>query len=128
MGTGPVPGDVDTAADPHLVVRLHVVKKALQGAKAAWPSQQPAMHADGQHLGSVQSLGITLLVQHVEAVLQVLEELLAGVLGGSPEAYDIALYSHIKNLRTKLAALEKLKEELRSKQERVADLNKQVTS
>ncbi|MNN27558.1 hypothetical protein D3C81_1410970 [compost metagenome] len=37
------------------------------------------MHADRQHLGAVLSCGIAFLVEDVERILQVLEELLAGV-------------------------------------------------
>src|SRR5262245_6351607 len=69
----PVPRDVDAARDPHAIVRGHVVEETLQGTQAPGPPEQPAVHAHAHHRGALVALGI----QHVEAVAQVLEELVA---------------------------------------------------
>ncbi|EON20068.1 amidohydrolase [Cupriavidus sp. GA3-3] len=79
MHLRPVAGDIDTAADPHLVVSLHIVEKALQRAEAARAAEQAAVHADRQHLGAVLAARVAFLIQDVERILQVLEELFAGI-------------------------------------------------
>jgi hypothetical protein len=75
MGLCPMPGDVDAAREPDAVVRLCIVEKALQPGDLARAADQPAMQADREHLGRGR---LALGVERVEAVLQVLEELLAG--------------------------------------------------
>nr|GEU28080.1 hypothetical protein [Tanacetum cinerariifolium] len=80
----PVVGDIDAAGDPHLVVALHVIEEARQRGQARRPAHDAAVQADGQHLGRVQPGRVALGVQHVEGVLQIVEELRARVetLGG----------------------------------------------
>ena len=56
-----------------------MVEKALQPAQAAGPAEEPAVHADAQHLRPVERLRVAFGVEHVEGVAQVGEELLAGV-------------------------------------------------
>src|SRR5450830_1241397 len=75
MLRAPVIGNVDAAANPYALMRLDVVEEALQRDEAAGAAEQTAMHADRQHLGRF----FAFLVEHVEAVFQVLEELFAGV-------------------------------------------------
>src|ERR1700753_3280362 len=70
----PVPGDVDAAADPDPLVALHVVEEALERADAARLAEQAAVHADAHHLRR----GLAFGVEGVEAVLQVVEEVVAG--------------------------------------------------
>src|SRR5574341_1153308 len=69
----PVPRDVDAARDPDAVVALDVVEELLQRAHAPGAAEQAAVHADGHHLGCVFAFG----VEHVEAVAQIGEEVLA---------------------------------------------------
>src|SRR5210317_1201253 len=71
----PVARDIDAAAYPHGVVLLHVIEKVLQRAEAARPADQPAMQPDRHHFWRVLALG----VEHVEAVAQVVKELLAAI-------------------------------------------------
>lgn len=71
----PMTRDIDTARHPYAIVLLDVVEETLQPAKTPRPAQQPAVHADRQHLRRFVALG----VQHVECVTQVVEEVLAGV-------------------------------------------------
>ena len=54
MRLRPVARDVDAAGDPHALVRLHVVEEALQRAEAPGPAEQPAVHADAEHLRPVE--------------------------------------------------------------------------
>ena len=72
-------GDIDTARNPDLVVALHVIKEARQRCSACWPPDQAAMQADRQHLRLAQSMRVTFAIQYVENVLQVVEELGAGI-------------------------------------------------
>ena len=67
----PVPGNLDAAADPDLLVLLHMVQKALQRHDAPGASCQAAMQADAQHLGRIQSVGIAFGIKRIEAVPQV---------------------------------------------------------
>src|SRR5688572_25466573 len=67
----PMAGDVDASRDPHLLV-LHVLDEALERRQAAGPADQAAMQADRHH-------AMLLRVQHVEGVLQVIEEIIARV-------------------------------------------------
>ncbi|KOT01469.1 hypothetical protein DM50_2834 [Burkholderia mallei] len=71
----PVPRDLDAARDPHAIVPLDVIEKALQRAKAPRPAEQAAVHADRHHLGRF----VAFLVQHVERVAQIVEEMIGGV-------------------------------------------------
>ncbi len=75
----PMIGDVDAPRDPDLVVPAHIIEKACQRRRAARAAGQAAMQADRQHLGLVQAIRIALGVQHVERVLQVIEELRARI-------------------------------------------------
>src|SRR5688500_13076139 len=67
----PVARDVDASRDPHLLV-LHVLDEALERRQAAGPADQAAVQADRHH-------AMLLRVQHVEGVLQVIEEIIARV-------------------------------------------------
>ena len=75
MTRDPMPRDVDAPAYPDAVVPLDVIEEAAQPGEAAGPSQQPAMHADREHLRALLALG----VQDIERVAQIGEELVAGV-------------------------------------------------
>jgi hypothetical protein len=72
----PVPGDVQPAADPDAVVPLHVVEEAGERRGPAGPAHQAAVQAYREHL---RAAAPALLNEHVEAVLEVLVELLARV-------------------------------------------------
>src|SRR6187402_358967 len=67
----PVLRDVDTAGDPDLLAS-HVLEEALERGESAGPADQPAVQADRHHAAF---LGI----QDVEAVLEVVEEVVARV-------------------------------------------------
>ena len=73
MPGDPVPRDVDAAAYPDPVVALDVIEEPLEPGETAGPAQQPAMHADRQHLRPLGAFG----VEHVEGIAQIREELLA---------------------------------------------------
>src|SRR3989344_155769 len=67
----PMAGDVDAAADPHVLMGLDVIQEFLQRAHAPWAAQQAAVHADAQHLGAVQAVRVTFRIEYVEGVAQV---------------------------------------------------------
>ena len=54
---------------------LHVVEEALQGGKACRASDQAAVQTNRQHLGRIQTGRVTLPVQHVEGILEVIKKL-----------------------------------------------------
>src|ERR1700730_14581889 len=87
-----VPGDVDASANPHVLAPAHVVEKSLQRGDAPGTPAEPRMQPDRQHLGRVLSLWIAFAIQGVERVLQVVEELRAGIesLGGG-EAHVVGV-------------------------------------
>ena len=72
----PVPRDVDAPADPDAVVLLHVVEEALPARPCApgRPSSRQCRPTD-IIFGALVAFG----VEHVEGVLQVVEECVAGV-------------------------------------------------
>ena len=72
----PVPRDVDAARDPNLVVRLHVVDELRQPHGPAGPPDEAAVQPHRHHL---RAAAAAFLVKAVEAVLEILEEVLAGV-------------------------------------------------
>ena len=71
----PVVGNVKAAAEPHPCVALDVVEEARQGCSTSGTSDQATVQTDRHHLGSSFALGI----EHVEAILQVGEELIATI-------------------------------------------------
>src|SRR5439155_20789506 len=68
----PVARDVDAARDPHFAFPARITQKALQRSEASRPADEAAMQADRHH---APALGM----KNVERVLQVIEELLAGI-------------------------------------------------
>src|SRR5262245_15618156 len=70
----PMAGDIHAAADPHLAVALYVVEKAREPRGAPGVPDHPAMHPDRHHLRR----GRAFRVEHVEGVLAVREEVVAG--------------------------------------------------
>lgn len=85
MSGNPVARDVDSTANPHLLVLLYVIEESLQGTEASGPSHQPAVQADGHHFGRALTFG----VEHVETVAQVVKELITAVCP-SARAPDLA--------------------------------------
>ena len=75
MRRDPVPRDIDAACDPHFLVADRIVEKALERGGAPGPPGEPAMQPDRHHARP----RFAFAVQHVEAVLQIGEELVAGV-------------------------------------------------
>ena len=71
----PVPGDVDAPRHPDPVVTTDVVEEARQRRRPAGAADEPAMQADRDHLRRCLALGI----EQVEGVLQIGEELVAGI-------------------------------------------------
>src|SRR3990170_6653466 len=67
----PMTGDIDAPRDPHLLV-LHVLDEPLERRQAARPAGEAAVQADRHH-------AVLLRVQHVEAVLQIGEKVVARV-------------------------------------------------
>ncbi|MNI52732.1 hypothetical protein D3C73_1075350 [compost metagenome] len=83
-----MPGDIQAAAHPDALVAGDVVQKSLQRRDATRAPQQSAMHADAEHLGCFVAFG----VEHVETVLQVLEERVGvRVTLGQGEAHVVAV-------------------------------------
>ena len=60
----PVLGNVNTPAHPDLVVRLHVVQKALQAAQSARFAHNATVHAYGHHFRPGLTLRLALAVRH----------------------------------------------------------------
>ena len=71
----PVSGDVDTPAYPDLLMTAHIVEKACQCRGTPGAPDQPAVQSHRHH----SRLSFALRIEHVEAVFQVLVELLARV-------------------------------------------------
>ena len=70
-----MPRDIEPGRDPHLVVALHVIEEAGERGEPPRPAGQPAVQTDRQH---ARPLG-AFRIEHVEAVAQVVEELVAGI-------------------------------------------------
>jgi len=79
MCADPVPGDINAPADPYTRVSEDVVEKALEAGNSAWPADEPGVQSDRQHLWRVEPRGVTLPIQRVERIAQIVEELCAGV-------------------------------------------------
>src|SRR5262249_49685342 len=79
MGADPVPGNIDSARDPDILVLEGVVEKALQAGNTTRPSDEPGMQSDRQHLWRIEPRWISLAIQRVECVAQIVEELCAGI-------------------------------------------------
>src|SRR4051812_44158271 len=71
----PMPGDLDAAAEPDAVMLLRVVEEPLQRHDPAGAADDAAMQSDRHHPRRLRPL----LVQRVEAVLEIGVELVAGV-------------------------------------------------
>ena len=72
----PVAGDVDAAGDPDLFVVEDIVDEAGEGSGAARAADQAAVQADVQHL---RLAGLAFTIKDVEGILQIGEELIAGI-------------------------------------------------
>src|SRR5439155_24359364 len=70
----PVPRDVDTAADPHVVVALEIVEEACERRGPPRPTYEPNVQAERHHLRLIGALR----VEHVERVSRVGEPIIAG--------------------------------------------------
>ena len=89
MHRGPVAGDVDAARRPNAVEAADIVDEALQPGHLAGATDQAAMQADAHHLRLPR---LPFGIKHIEGVLQILIELLAGdVAGRGGEAHVIRL-------------------------------------
>jgi hypothetical protein len=55
----------------------YVFNKTLYSHKAAWAAKQAAVDANVEHLGSVQTVWVTLCVQTIKAVFEVLKKWVA---------------------------------------------------
>src|SRR5437867_12190581 len=71
----PVARNVDAPRDPHLVLLRSIPDEPLQRGEAAGPAGEPAVQPDRHHARRA----LAFLVQHVQRVLEVLEELLARI-------------------------------------------------
>src|SRR5690606_37624376 len=85
VGRGPVAGNVEAPGEPDALVPPRVIEKALQPGDLARPPDQAAVQADRHHLCRTR---LAFGIEHVEGVLEILEELLAcDVAGGRGEAH-----------------------------------------
>jgi len=83
-----MPRNIDTAAEPDIVVALDMLNKNFQRLKATGPPDQPAMKSDIHQARRLR----TLLVQHIETIAQISEERLPPVesrRGGKAVIVDI---------------------------------------
>ena len=60
----PVAGDIDAAAEPNIIMVLHMFDKALKRLKAARPANETAMQADIHQAGEMRPF----FIEHVETV------------------------------------------------------------
>jgi hypothetical protein len=60
----PVTRNVDAAADPNLVMTLHVIEESLERTAPTGAAGDPAMQSDRHHLGRA----FAFVVEHVEGV------------------------------------------------------------
>ena len=72
MNPTPVIGDIESSRYPRVVVRHHVVEKSSDGGGTTGSTSQSAMQSHGHHSSA---LGM----QHIEAVFQIIEKLLAAI-------------------------------------------------
>ena len=87
MPLPPVPGDLYTPAEPDILVVQGISDEAFQAGHLRWPPSDTAMQAHAHHLRTLLTLGI----EHVEGVLQIGEELLAGVQPRAGEPHVVGL-------------------------------------
>ena len=71
----PVPRDIDAASDPHPFMTHRIIEKPLERGSSSGTSGEPAMQPDRHHARP----RLALAVEHVEAVLEVCEELVARI-------------------------------------------------
>src|SRR5690242_2120505 len=74
MALDPMARDIEPAADPDLVALDEVVEEFGQSVRAAGPAGDPAMKPDRHH----PRRGLALVIELVEAVLEIGEEVIAG--------------------------------------------------
>ena len=72
----PMQRNVCAPANPHMVVRGHMVQKLLQRHHTPRSAKQSAVHAHAHHFGAVQSGWVTFGVQRIKAVAQVDEKII----------------------------------------------------
>ena len=66
MRRHPVPGDVDAAADPHVLVAEHMIEKLFECRDPPGPADQACVQSHRQHFRRIQSGRIAFAVQHIE--------------------------------------------------------------
>src|SRR5437870_1981945 len=79
MRDDPVPGDINAPADPDTLMLEGIVEKTLETRNAARPPDQPGMQSDRQHRGRVEPRGVSLAIERVECIAQIVKELRTGV-------------------------------------------------
>src|SRR4051794_23006680 len=75
MSRDPVSRDVDTPANPHVLVLENIVQKSFQRGNTPGPSNDSCMQTDGQHLRRIEPGGISFAIQRVKRVTRVVKEL-----------------------------------------------------
>src|SRR5262249_22961832 len=95
----PMTGDIHAAAYPHLVVAFHVVEKAREPGGAPGVPDQTAMHPDRHHLRR----GRAFRVEHVEGVLAVREEVVAGAEPGRCAVLGVVSVQAVRHHKVRLA-------------------------
>src|ERR1051325_10009084 len=71
----PVPRDIDAARDPYPLMLHRIIEKPLERGSSSGTSGEPAMQPDRHHARP----RLALAVEHVEAVLQIREKLVARI-------------------------------------------------
>ena len=71
----PMVRNVDTSADPDLVMPLDMIDELLEGMNTPGPANQPTMQADRHHPRDSSALGI----EHIKTVAKIGEKLIARV-------------------------------------------------
>src|SRR5436305_2087840 len=94
----PVAGDVDAARHPDFAFGGKVSQETLEGSNASRAAGQPAMQPDRHHATAFGT-------QDVESVLEVLEELLAGIEALRGGEAHVVRVQRIGNDQLRLAVL-----------------------
>ena len=70
-----MPSNINSTRYPDPVVSQHIVEKLLNCPETSWPTDQTAVQAYRHHFGG----RLTLNIQHIKRVLEILIELLSRV-------------------------------------------------
>src|ERR1700761_2500245 len=110
MRSHPMPSDINTPADPDVLMLLRMVEKALERGYPARPPDESGMKTDGQHFGAVERSRVTFRIQGVKSIAQIIEKLRARIeaLGaGEPHVVTVerVRYHQVRNRLTRCGGI-----------------------